>query len=92
MGFWAALLHSFHLILPAVVLAPVLWLGGLFLRQKQAQSLVWWAQIAVNFIVGCAALLASLLLLGHDGKMATYAALVLASATGQWVGMGGWRR
>jgi hypothetical protein len=32
-----------------------------------------------------------LMFFGHDGQMATYAALVLACATSQWLVGGGWR-
>jgi len=31
------------------------------------------------------------LVFGHDGKMATYAAMVLACGTSQWVAAKGWR-
>jgi hypothetical protein len=36
-------------------------------------------------------LTAGLLLFGHDGKMATYAALVLAAALCQWLLLRGWK-
>jgi hypothetical protein len=37
-------------------------------------------------------LLAGLWFFGRDGKMLTYAALVVASATVQWVMLGLWRK
>lgn len=37
------------------------------------------------------ALLAGLAYFGNDGKMATYAALVVACASSQWVLVKGWR-
>jgi len=42
-------------------------------------------------VVGCAVLVAGLIVLGRDGKMLTYAALVLGCATCQWVLVRGWR-
>lgn len=98
MGFLAVFLHFLHLIAPAAVLAPVLWWAGRFLIKKEQKkeskhplALVWWAQIAINFIAGCGVLWVGLVVLGHDGKMLTYTALVLVSATSQWACLGGWR-
>jgi hypothetical protein len=54
-------------------------------------ALSWRAQVAINFVVGCAVLVAGLIVLGRDGKMLTYAALVLGCATCQWVLVRGWR-
>ena len=39
-----------------------------------------------------AVLAAGVLLLGPDGKMTTYAALVVACATAQWLVLAGWRK
>ena len=43
------------------------------------------SRAAIIFIVNMFVLIAGLVLFGNDGKMATYAALVLAAATCQWV-------
>ena len=51
----------------------------------------WWLQSAINSIVGVLVLAAGLWHFGVDGKMATYAALVLAVASCQWVTSRGWR-
>ena len=58
---------------------------------KPRTSVRWWAQAAINFTVGVAVLGAGLWHFGVDGKMATYAALVLAIATTQWLGSAGWK-
>lgn len=50
-----------------------------------------WAQFVINFLVGAAVLAAGLWHFGVDGKMATYAALVAAAASVQWVAVGGWK-
>jgi hypothetical protein len=50
-----------------------------------------WAQFAINFTAGLAVSAAGLWHFGVDGKMATYAALVAAIATTQWIGSRGWK-
>jgi hypothetical protein len=45
-----------------------------------------------NGLVGMAALAAGLWIWGNDGKMGTYAALVVACASSQWLLMRAWRR
>ena len=50
------------------------------------------AQTATIFIVNTAILLAGLAFFGNDGKMATYAAMVLGSAVCQWTLWRGWLR
>jgi hypothetical protein len=48
-------------------------------------------QVDIIFIVNVLVLAAGLVLFGNDGKMATYAAMVLASAVCQWVLWRGWK-
>ena len=74
--------------LPAVVLAPVVALAGRWLGGARQPLL---RQIGVNAGVGLAVLVAGLVLTGHDGRMVTYAALVLALATAQAVMSRAWR-
>ena len=54
-------------------------------------SLGWWARFAINSAAGLAALGAGLWFFGRDGKMATYAVLVIAVATAQWLTARAWR-
>ncbi|MGL4436785.1 MAG: hypothetical protein ACRCVM_13155 [Giesbergeria sp.] len=91
MGPLDALNHLLNFVAPAAALALVLVPLARVLRPKTAPALSWWAQVAIIFIVGCAVLTAGLWWLGRDGKMSTYAALVLASATCQWLLRRGWR-
>jgi predicted signal transduction protein with EAL and GGDEF domain len=91
MGPLDVLHHALNFVAPAAALAVLLVLGGRFIRSKGAQALSWKAQIAINFVVGCAVLVAGLVVLGRDGKMLTYAALVLACASCQWSLVRGWR-
>lgn len=68
----------------AVAFGARLVLGG-------AVRLPLWAQLAMNFTVGLAVSAAGLWHFGVDGKMATYAALVAALATVQWISSRGWK-
>jgi hypothetical protein len=96
MTLWNALIHLLNFAAPALVLAlslPVLarFLGR-FSGRKQAASLSLLAQVAINFVAGLVALMVGLWFFGRDGKMATYAALVLVLASTQWgMGCGGRR-
>ena len=92
MGFTAALAHLLNFVAPALVLALGLSAAARLGLPKAMQITGWWAQVAINFAVGCGVLLAGLMVFGHDGKLATYAALVLLCASCQWVLSGAWRR
>lgn len=87
--------HLLNFIAPAAVVALLLALSSrvfsrfLVSKRPLAQSI--WAQIAIIFIVNVVVLGAGLVFFGNDGKMATYAAMVLASALSQWVLARGWR-
>lgn len=86
-----ALNHLLNFVAPAAVLAVLLAPGSRWLMGKSAAALSWWAQAAIVFAVGCGVLAAGLWWLGRDGKLLTYAALLLACATCQWVLRRGWR-
>ena len=51
----------------------------------------WWLSLGLNALAGAAVLAAGLWYFGRDGKMATYAALVLVVATVQWLSGRAWR-
>lgn len=91
MGAAVLLNHVLNFAAPALALAVLLVLGGRLFAKKGSAVLSWWAQAAINSIVGCAALAAGLAWLGRDGKMLTYAALVVACASCQWVMLRAWR-
>lgn len=86
------LLHLANFAAPALVLALLLPLIAHFCIKKQAPALAWWAQAAINFVVGVVVLLVGLWLWSRDGKMVTYALLVLALASSQWLLSRGWRK
>jgi hypothetical protein len=85
------LLHGLGFAAPAFAVALLLaWLGRWLLPKGSARP-GWWASLAINFIAGLAVLAAGLWYFGRDGKMATYAALVVVVATTQWLSGRAWR-
>lgn len=91
MGAVASVNHLLNFAAPAFFLAAGMVLCARIFKLNSALTLSWKAQVAINFIVGCAVLAAGLWWFGRDGKMATYGALALSSALCQWVLSGGWR-
>ena len=87
--------HLLNFIAPAAVVALLLvLLVRLFSRFLVSKKLVTqsiWAQAAIIFIVNVLVLTAGLVFFGNDGKMATYAAMVLAAAICQWILFKGWK-
>jgi len=86
------LLHFANFAAPALALALALPGLARLLWGKKASGPSWWAQSAINFVVGLAVLTAGLVYWGRDGKLAVYALLVLALASSQWLLSGGWRK
>lgn len=83
-------LHLLNFAAPALALALLLpWAAQVLIRKSPR---AWWQQVAVNSLAGVLALGLSLWWLGRDGKMAAYAALLLAVASSQWLLSRGWRR
>ena len=93
MGPLDALMHLGNLFLPAVALAALAaGLAKLLWRRELAQ--VSFKRLALPAAIACAVVtLAGLLVFGRDGRMATYAGMVLACAfTLWWQGFGPGRR
>ena len=88
----ALALHVANFLAPAAAVAVLLAaLRGVFAGKGAAlPNRVLLA--LVNFACGALALLVGLWVFGVDGKMATYAALVLVCATSQWLMLRGWKR
>ena len=88
--------HLLNFVAPAAVVALLLVLSsrvfGRFFTLKRPVIQSIWVQIAIIFIVNVAILVVGLVLFSNDGKMATYAAMVLASALCQWVLARAWQR
>ena len=83
--------HVLSFALPAFAVALLVALAGRWLLPRGAPRPAWWVLLAINFVAGLAALGAGLWYFGRDGKMASYAALVLAVATAQWLAARAWR-
>ena len=84
-------IHLLSFMAPAFAVALlVAFVGGLLLP-GQPQSRSWWLQAAINSGAGLLALGAGLWYFGVDGKMASYAALVLVVASCQWFCARAWR-
>ncbi len=84
MGPLDLIFHLLNFAAPALVVALLTPLLARVFIRNTAPVHTLPAQVAINFIVCLAALLGGLWFFGHDGKMATYAALVLVCATSQW--------
>jgi hypothetical protein len=85
MGIFAVLNHLFNLVLPALAMALILPSLARLLWWRAWAGVSWWAVVKRVALVGVAVLLAGLLLLGRDGAMLTYAALVVSSAMVVWM-------
>lgn len=88
MGFSDLMPHLAGFLAPAVFLAlalPVL--GRLLLRTGPGFI----RQALCVFLASGAALAGGLWWFGRDGKIATYAALVLAAGTAQWLAARAWK-
>ena len=85
-----------NFIAPAAFVALLLvWVSRAaprFFASKRAAALSPIAQAAIVFIANLLLLLLGLVVFGRDGKMASYALMVLGAATCQWVLLRGWRR
>ncbi len=80
MGVLALLNHVVNFLAPALWLALGLTLVSRLFIKKRASALTAKAQAAILFASLSAVLLLGLLVFGRDGKMLTYAALVLVGA------------
>ena len=91
MGPLALAVHLLSFAAPALVVAVLVALAGRLVLPRSGRPQRWWLPVALNFIAGVAVLGAGLWWFGRDGKMATYAALVIAVATCQWLSGRAWR-
>ena len=91
MGILDQFIHLANFLAPALAVGFLLALIGPFLIKKSAANNGFIVQAAINCIAGSLALIVGLWFFGRDGKMATYAALLVVSATSQWMGARAWR-
>ena len=84
-------IHLLSFVAPALVVAFLVALAGPWVLPRSGRPLRWWLSAAVNFVAGVAVLAGGLWFFGRDGKMLTYAAMVAAVATAQWLSGRAWR-
>ena len=82
MTFAQLVFHLANFALPALFLA--LWVPAAGHWLMGSARLAWRWRACWHALAGLLVLLAGLVLQGHDGQMATYAALVLVSASLEW--------
>ncbi|XAH22515.1 hypothetical protein AAFF27_21290 [Xylophilus sp. GW821-FHT01B05] len=83
--------HLLNFVAPALWMALGMLLLGRFVAPGPSR-MAWPGRLAVHVAVGIVVLVAGLVLSGQDGSMLTWAALVLALASSEWVLRRGWRR
>ena len=77
------LAHLAGFVAPALGVGLLLW-AGLRIRRKGRPGFGSAMQLSLLWVVGTGVLLAGLVYFGRDGKIATYAALVVAQGTLAW--------
>jgi ABC-type enterochelin transport system permease subunit len=91
MRFFGLLNHLLNFIAPALTVGLlVAALAPLLMKQARPHH-SWLTQGAINSLVCGLAMLGGLVVFGHDGKMASYVAMVLACASSQWFASKAWR-
>ena len=83
--------HLLSFAAPALVVALLVALAARLVLPPAARPASWRLAVALNALAGILVLTGGLWYFGRDGKMATYAALVLVVATVQWAGGRAWR-
>jgi hypothetical protein len=83
--------HLLGFIAPALAVAMVVSLAARLVLPRGGAPRRWWLSFAIDFAAGVAVLVAGLRFFGHDGKMATYVALVVVVATCEWLIGKAWR-
>jgi hypothetical protein len=91
MGPLDLLIHLLNFAAPALVVALLVASGAAVFLARPSSRGSWLAWVAINSIAGLAVSAAGLWHFGVDGKMATYAALVVVVATSQWLLARAWR-
>lgn len=83
MTFLQMLFHLMGLFMPALAMAVLMPLAGRWVMGPG--GLGWFQRVLGHALVGSAVLALGLVLQGHDGRMGTYAVLVLVAGTLEWL-------
>ncbi|MDA7416709.1 hypothetical protein PGB34_10065 [Xenophilus arseniciresistens] len=92
MSFLDLINHLLNFVAPALFVALGLSAAARWLIRRTPGQMAWWKQWVVLSAAGALVLLLGLILLGRDGRMGSYAALVVVCATVQWLLLRGWKR
>lgn len=93
MGFVDASIHLLNLFGPALGVSVIGATLTKLVWRRELHDLRWTTLVLWAGAASCAVTIAGLVLTGHDGRMATYLAIVLAAAGALlWVGFGPGRR
>ena len=84
MGVVDLAVHLLNFAAPALFTALLLLAAVRLIWRKKAFAHVWYVEFAITFGFCLFFLLAGLWFFGHDGTLASYAAMVLGCATCQW--------
>jgi hypothetical protein len=91
MSLFGLLDHLLNFMAPALVVGLLMAALAPMLMKKTRPHHTLLTQGAINSVAGLLALLVGLVFFGRDGKMASYAALVLVCASSQWFFGKAWR-
>jgi hypothetical protein len=84
MGFLDAIWHLGNLFIPALSLGALTAAAAKLLWWRELRSQPWLHLALPACGINCAITLGGLVLLGRDGKMATYGAMLLACSLSLW--------
>ncbi|WP_077001496.1 hypothetical protein [Variovorax sp. KK3] len=85
------LIHLLNFAAPAFFVALLLAMLFRLAMHGRSAAVSLWKQVGINFAAGLVVLAAGLVFFGRDGRIATYAALVLVCGSVQWWLLRGWR-
>jgi hypothetical protein len=83
--------HLLSFLAPALVVAVLVAFAARIVLPPAARPRSLALAVGINALAGVLVLAGGLWFFGRDGKMATYAALMVAEATAQWLGGRAWR-
>jgi hypothetical protein len=84
MGPLDALWHALNFLLPGLAVAAVAASLAKLVWRRELAAVPWHRLALWAALAGVAALVAGLVLFGRDGKMVTYAAVVMCAAAALW--------
>ena len=85
MGPFDAIWHALNFFAPALGMAVLAASAAKLLWRHDLAAVSWYRLALWGALAGMAALAGGLAMFGRDGKMASYGALVAATATALWV-------